>query len=114
MGERATIRYARIGDTLVAEEIATPQATLVGKLDAMDPKADTVMVKGHEFHLGDDCAIVVGGKGNAPLSDLYVGGRVAIDYRNVDGVWVASRIAPATVTAPERAQNTTPQLVPYP
>ncbi len=113
VGERATIHFAKVNGKLVAERIVMPHATFVGTLEAIHPRADTVMAEKHQFDLAKNCAIVIHGKANGRLSDLTVGERVAINYRNVDGVWVATRIAPAGATM-ETAQNSALHIVPVP
>ena len=47
------------------------------------------------FNLANDCRIVIDGNSEGRLSDLRIGQKVAIDYREVDGVYVATRISPA-------------------
>jgi len=102
VGQRVTISYVKNGDVLEAMKIEQPHATFVGTLNAIDADAETVKAKhllsNQRFTLGDDCRIVINGKRDGKLSDLRLGEKVAIDYRDVNGVYVATRIAPAQAT----------------
>lgn len=102
VGQRITISYVKTGDVLEALKIEQPHATFVGTLNAIDADADTVKAKhllsNQRFALGGDCRIVINGKPDGKLSDLRLGEKVAIDYRDVNGVYVATRIAPAQTT----------------
>jgi hypothetical protein len=99
VGQRISVEYVRDGDQLMAIRIEQPRATVVGMLNAIDADSDTVKIKGllsnQKFNLANDCRIVVHGKPDGRLKDLRLGQKVAIDYRDVNGVYVATRIAPA-------------------
>ena len=102
VGQRVTIEYARNGEDLVALKIDRPSATFVGTLNAIDADADTVKAKhllsNEKFSPADNCRIVINGKTSGKLSDLRLGEKVAIDYRDVNGIYVATRIAPAAAS----------------
>jgi len=102
VGQRVTISCVKNGDVLEALKIEQPHATFVGTLNAIDADAATVKAKhllsNQRFSLGDDCRIVINGKPEGKLRDLRLGEKVAIDYRDVNGVYVATRIAPAQTT----------------
>ncbi len=98
IGQRVTVHYVRANQGRIAERIEQPAATLVSTLAAIDSLTGTVktkqMLSEKNFVLADGCKIVIGGKPNGRLSDLRLGEKVAIDYRDADGVLVATRIAP--------------------
>jgi hypothetical protein len=97
VGQRIRVEYVKNGDTLEAIKVEQPNATAIGTLNAIDADADTVKIKNllsnQKFNLADDCRIVINGKPDGKLSDLRLGQKVAIDYRDVNGVYVATRIA---------------------
>jgi hypothetical protein len=51
-----------------------------------------------EFHLADNCAIVVNGKTNAPLSDIKIFDRLVFTYNNIRGVNIVNLITTNTPT----------------
>lgn len=111
VGQRVTVHYVKENGAKFAERILNPHATLVGKLEAIDHVTDMVqarhLLQNKKFALAKDCKIVINGKADGQLRDLRIGQTVAIDYRDVNGVFIATRIAPSeTVTEAAGANRT--------
>jgi hypothetical protein len=116
VGHHVTVVYELPGHSPVARAIEQTSATFVGTLNAIDASARTVKAKqligDKKFNLADNCEIVVNGKPGGSLSDLRLGQKLALSYDEIDGVNVATRIAPAdqststdTAKASPRAQK---------
>ena len=99
-GHHVTITYELPNDVPTARQIAQTSATFTGSLTAIDLDARTIRAKAalgsKEFHLGDDCAILLNGRADSELRDLKPGDKLTFNYDDVDGVNVASRIVNAT------------------
>jgi hypothetical protein len=99
VGHQVTVVYELPGHSPVARAIEQTSATFVGTLNAIDASARTVKAKqligDKKFNLADNCEIVVNGKPGGSLSDLRLGQKLALSYDEIDGVNVATRIAPA-------------------
>jgi Cu/Ag efflux protein CusF len=101
-GDHVTVIYEAPSGSDMAREVAQTSASFTGSLTAIDLRARTVSAKDmfgvKRFDLTKDCAIVVGGRTDAPLMDLQPGERLTFNYDEVNGVNVANRIAPAQNT----------------
>lgn len=98
-GNYVTVTYEIPDDKPTARKIAQTSETFTGALTAIDLDAKTVKAKAlfdtRKFTLGDNCAIVIGGKLNGQLADLKPNDKLVFSYDEINGVNVASRIAPA-------------------
>lgn len=98
-GHYVTVTYETPDGVLTARRIEQTSATFTGELTAIDLGERTVKVKtlldAKRFELARDCSVVIGGKPDGQLRDLQPGERVTISFDPVDGVNVATRIAPA-------------------
>ncbi len=98
VGQHVTVRYVKENGVRIAEQIEQPSSTVVGTIEALDAVNGTakarVMLSSKQFVLASDCTVLNNGKPGGQLRDLRLGEKVAIDYRDVDGVLVATRIAP--------------------
>jgi hypothetical protein len=96
-GNLVTVTYDTPVGQPTVREIAQTSETFTGTLTAIDLDAKTLKAKStfatKAFTMGDQCAIVVNGKMGGQLSDLTPNERLIVNYDNVDGVNVVSRIA---------------------
>src|SRR5262245_43838772 len=79
-------------------EKAAPKAKIfTGTISAVDATDRAVKVKRFlstkSFHLGENCQISVGEKKAAAVTELRPGQKVEVQYKDVSGVLVASRLA---------------------
>jgi hypothetical protein len=83
----------------VAYQIAQPSDKFTGSVVAIDLEHRTISAKGpvgiKRFSLAGNCAVVMYGKLDAPLTNLGPGQNLTINYDEINGVNVANRIAPA-------------------
>jgi hypothetical protein len=97
-GNYVTVTYETPGDEAVAYKIAQTDSTFNGRVIALNQANRTITTApvlnfhSREFHLADNCAIVVNGKTNAPLSDIKMFDRLVFTYNNIKGVNVVSLI----------------------
>jgi hypothetical protein len=96
-GNYVTVTYETPDDKPTAKKIAQTSETYTGTLTAIDLDTKTVKAKSlfetKKFNLGDNCAIVIGGKINGRLSDLKPNDKLVFSYDEINGVNVANRIA---------------------
>jgi len=108
-GNYITITYETPGNKFVAHQIAQTSESFIGEVKAIDLTDRTVKAKAlfdsKKFYLGDNCAVVLNGKMDAPLNQIRLGDRLEFNYDNVNGVNVANRIA----TASQKSQTTSSQ-----
>jgi hypothetical protein len=97
-GNNVTVTYETPGGEAVAHKIAQTDSTFNGRVIALNQTNRTITTapvlnfNSREFHLADNCAIVVNGKTNAPLSDIKIFDRLVFTYNNIKGVNIVSLI----------------------
>lgn len=108
LGHRVTVLYEVPDNIATAREIAQTGATFEGALTAIDTTERTLKARSafgtRKFILANDCRILLNGKTDGQLRQLKPGDRLRFSYEEINGVNVATRIAPAetgaeTVTA---------------
>lgn len=108
-GDYVTVTYETPNDTPTAREIAQTSQEFSGSVTAIDLDERTVKAKtmlgSKEFHLADNCAIMVNGQPNGRLADLRPEEKVVFNYDDINGVNVVNRIAPESSSAPSAAQG---------
>ncbi len=113
-GNHVTVTYETPGDEAVAHKIVQTSATFIGKVVALNQINQTIAAakvlnfNPMEFHLADNCAIVVNGKTNGQLSDLKICERLAFTYKNINGVNIVSYITNAP--PPHSTEAKSPQM----
>lgn len=107
-GLLVTIRHEDPNGKATARQIAQTSDSFTGSLTAIDLTDRTIKAKAtfgsKEFHLANNCTILVNGQ-PAHMKDLKPGDKLEFSFDNVDGVNVATRIAPAN----ESSEATTAQ-----
>jgi len=107
VGDHVTVAYETPNDKPTACQIAQTSEMFSGSLTAIDLTEQTVKAKAmfgsKEFHLADNCAVVINGKPDGKLSDLKLGDKLAFCYDDVNGVNIVNRIG----TAPPQKMETT-------
>lgn len=92
-----TVRYTESGGAKVAQRIEQASSTFTGTVEAIDADARTIkaqhLFSEKEFNLAKDCPILFDGKSEGKLSDLRIGDKLSVQYEDIDGVLVATRIA---------------------
>lgn len=107
LGGQVTVLYDTPGGVWTARQIEQTSIQFTGVLDAVN-LADRTLSAGKkllgdkQFHLAENCAIVINGKLGGRLQDLKVGETCELSYDPVDGVNIVNRIAPAAATEPAR------------
>jgi len=113
-GNYVTVTYETPGDEVVAHEIAQTNAMYIGKVTRINQTNRTIEAaimlnfNPREFHLADNCAIVVDGRTNGQLSDLKICEKLAFIYNNVKGVNIVSCITnppPMVVKSPQMREK---------
>jgi len=103
-GYHVTVTYEVPNGKATAREIAQTSATFTGDMTAIDLDQKTIRAKSmfdmKRFNVGNDCAILVNGKPDGKLTDLRPGEKLTFSYDDVNGVNVATRIAPAGTSTP--------------
>ena len=98
-GDHISVVYERPSGPDVVRQIAQTSFSFTGSVVAVDLPQRMVSVEGtfgaKRFSLAKDCSIVMDRTLDAPMMDLHPGQRLTINYEEVNGVNVASRIAPA-------------------
>jgi hypothetical protein len=98
-GDHVTLVYETPSGSDIVRSIEQTSDSFTGSVVAIDLTHRTVSAQGmfgvKQFGLANNCSIVMNGKLDAPLMDLRPGQRLTISYDEVNGVNVASRIAPA-------------------
>jgi len=96
-GNFVTVIYETPDGKPTAQKITQSSETYTGSLTAIDLETKTVKAKSmydtKKFNLGDNCAIVIGGKINGRLADLKPNDKLVFSYDEINGVNVANRIA---------------------
>lgn len=112
VGERITVRYVDEKGERIANQIVSAHDTRIGTIVAIDTVANTIKIERllstEQFSLADRCKVVVNGNPEARLKDLHLGEKVAIEYREANGVLIATRIAPAESRARGTSSNSSP------
>ncbi|HEY3860338.1 MAG TPA: hypothetical protein VGO59_00500 [Verrucomicrobiae bacterium] len=109
-GDHVEIVYEKPGHEDLARQIAQTSVRFTGAIMAVDLGNRTVTAQGaygaRQFTLAKDCSIVMEGRIDAPMMDLQPGQRLTINYDEVNGVDVATRIGPAEAASapPANAQ----------
>jgi hypothetical protein len=97
VGERVTVTFETPAGVLTARQIAQPSATFTGELTAIDLSERTLKAKTllntKQFELAKDCTLIIDGKPSHELRDLRPGDQLTISYDDVNGVYIASRVA---------------------
>lgn len=110
-GNYVTVTYERPAKTPVVRQIDQTSIAFTGTLTAVDLVEKTVKAKttfgSKKFNVGDDCAIVINGKTDGKLADLRLNEPLQINYDEINGVKVASRIAPVNAEAPTNSPANT-------
>jgi hypothetical protein len=103
-GNYVKVTYETPGDEAVANKIAQTDATLHGRVIALNQTNRTITTatvlnfNPKEFHLADNCTIAVNGKTNAPLSDIKIFDKLVFTYNNIKGVNIVNCITTNTPT----------------
>jgi hypothetical protein len=109
-GDRVTVIYELPGGSRVAYRIRDRSSTFVGTLDAIDLSVRTVKAKklaGEKaFTLADKCRIIASNQQSGHLKDLVLGHQYRFTYRDVNGINVLDRIAPAQEAKPTETAST--------
>ena len=104
VGNYVTVTYELPVKSPVARQIDQTSIAFTGTLTAIDLPEKTVKARTafgtKKFSVGNDCAIVINGKTDGRLADLRLDEEVDINYDEINGVRVASRIAPVSATTP--------------
>jgi hypothetical protein len=104
VGNYVTVIYELPVKSPVARQIDQTSIAFTGTLTAIDLPEKTVKARTafgtKKFSVGNDCAIVINGKTDGRLADLRLDEEVDINYDEINGVRVASRIAPVSATTP--------------
>ena len=107
-GHLVTVLHEKPGGVPLARRIAQTSETYTGSLTAIDLSERTIKAKAtlgsKTFRLADNCSILLSGK-PAEMKNLKPGDKLEFSYDEVDGVNVATRIAPAN----EQVKTTTAQ-----
>lgn len=96
-GSAVIITYETPQNRPLVREIAQTGAEFTGKLTAIDLSDHTLKARSvfdsRQFHMADNCAIVINGKTGGQLSDLKLGEPVRFSYNDVNGVNIVTSIA---------------------
>jgi hypothetical protein len=96
-GHCVTVTYELPDNNATAHQIAQTSDTFTGTLTAIDLNDRTIKAKStfgsRQFHLGDDCKIVLNGKTDGEMRNLKPGDKLTFSYDDVNGINVANRIA---------------------
>lgn len=96
IGQQVEITYTKMADLWWAHKVVDATETYTGTVQAVDISSDTLKVRHllvtKKFNLGDGCRIVIGNNDEAKLADLRIGQTVTVDFENIKGVFVASRV----------------------
>lgn len=115
-GYHVTVTYETPNDRAVAREIAQTGADFTGELTAVDMADRTVTAKSmfdtKQFHLANDCSIMVNGHVYNSLSDLKLGDRMKFNYDDVKGVDIVDSIAQQPVSHQSDVTTTMPMTQP--
>jgi hypothetical protein len=101
-GTSVIVTYELPQHRAIVREIAQTGAEFTGKLTAVDMSDHTLKARSvfdtRQFHMANNCAIVIDGKTGGQLSDLKLGQPVRFSYNDVNGIDVVTSIAnePAT------------------
>jgi hypothetical protein len=97
VGERVTVTFETPAGVPTARQIAQTSATFKGELTAIDLSERTLKAKSllntKQFELAKDCTLIIDGKPSHELRDLRTGDQLTISYDDVNGVYIANRIA---------------------
>jgi Cu/Ag efflux protein CusF len=112
-GNHVTVIYEKPGGKLVIQWIEQPSLQFTGTLGTVDLTDRTItagkrLLGDKQFHVGDNCAVVINGKvaGAGHLKDLRPGENCELSYDTVDGVNIVNRIA--LVSAPGTTETSAP------
>ena len=108
-GSYVTVMYEMPGDVMTAREISQTSLEFTGTVTAIDLEERTVKAKAvfgsKQFHLADQCAVVINGQPNGKLADLRPDEKVVFNYDEINGVNVVDRIAPASAASHNAADH---------
>ena len=94
----ATAAYRASADDASANATAAkPAETYTGTIVSVNPKENTLDVKGalfskKDFNLGNNCAYTITGKSAGTIDDLRPGQKVTVGYQNAHGVLIAEHV----------------------
>jgi hypothetical protein len=95
-GDHVTVTYVIPDGTPTVEEIKQTGVEFTGTLTAIDVGERTLKASStfetKKFNLADNCNIVINGRGNCELSDLKLNEKLTLNYDEINGVNVVSRI----------------------
>jgi hypothetical protein len=98
VGNYVSVIYETPNESITAREIVQTSIACAGTLTAIDLQERTLKIKTtfsiKKFNLADNCSIIIQGEPAGKLSDLRPNEQLQIDYDEIDGVNVATRIAP--------------------
>lgn len=99
LGSHVTVTYETPDDQRVIRQISQTSITFAGTLKAIDLVDKTLKANSafdsKEFHVADNCTIMMNGKPDGHLADLELNDQFVFSYDEIDGVNVVNRIAPA-------------------
>lgn len=111
IGHKVTVRYAPTLQQNLAFKVELNSLVVTGTIEAVDASTGTLKTRqtlaSKIFKFGGDCAIIIGGRAGAKISDLRIGDKIACHYEDVDGILIVNRVAlesPAS-TAAESART---------
>ncbi len=104
IGNYVTVTYELPVKSPVVRQIDQTSIGFTGTLTAIDLGEKTVKARtafgSKKFSVGDNCAIIIQGKTDGRLADLRLNEELDINYDEINGVRVASRIAPVNTETP--------------
>ena len=99
-GNHITVTYETPDDQAVARVIAQTSIKYTGTVTAIDLEEKTLKTRSlaglMKFNVGGSCVIMLHGKPDGKLADLKPEDRLVINYDEINGVNIVSRIAAAT------------------
>src|SRR5262249_32841094 len=97
VGHKIHLTYELDRGTMKMVHLDQHSLTFDGVVKAVDTTDRTLkareLLADRKFEIAGDCAIVIDGRLGAKLTDLKLGRPVDLDYEEVDGIYVAHRVA---------------------
>lgn len=105
VGHRVVLVYETPETGALMRQVTLDGKTFNGTLTAIDVNERTLKARtllgSKKFSLARDCRIVIDGRTDSALRDLRIGDPVVLNYEDVNGVLVASRVGRGTSSASE-------------
>ncbi|HTB82735.1 MAG TPA: hypothetical protein VK742_03695 [Candidatus Sulfotelmatobacter sp.] len=114
IGSYVTVTYEMPANEPTVRQVAQTTIAFTGTLTALNLNDNTLQAKSalasKKFELADNCAIVVNGKTGGQLSDLRLNDKLLLNYDEINGVDIVTRIGPAE--PPANSVASTPRPAP--